>query len=226
MASCVCFGEAIEIPMLQSLEEFRAWARSDDFPTNARIDYIAGRIEVEMSPEGIIRHGVLKGELYRVLGNRVKRQGSGLLLVDRSRLCHDTAGLSVEPDVLFVSHESLNKGRARLVPMANDEEEFIEINGAADLVVEVVSTHSVRKDTVLLPATYYASGVTEFWMVDARGEELVFQIHRRGSEHFEPMACDQHGFQFSAVMKCAYRLERQRNQYGHWTYDLLEDEAT
>jgi Uma2 family endonuclease len=169
---------------------------------------------------------VLKGELYRVLSNRVKRRGSGLLLVDRSRLCHDDAGLSAEPDVLFVSHDTLNKGRARLVPMANDEEEFIEINGSADLVVEVVSTHSVRKDTVLLPETYYASGVTEFWLVDARGDELVFQIQRRGKQGFVPMQCDKHGFQFSAVMNCAYRLERQRNQYGHWTYDLLEDEAT
>src|SRR6266511_1101783 len=41
----------IEIPVIRDLADFRRWALSDAFPQRGRIDYIAGRIEVDMSPE-------------------------------------------------------------------------------------------------------------------------------------------------------------------------------
>jgi hypothetical protein len=53
MASSVIFEERVEIPYFHSLAEFRAWALSDDFPERGRIDYIDGRIEVDMSPENL-----------------------------------------------------------------------------------------------------------------------------------------------------------------------------
>jgi len=43
--------EQIEIPTIHNLAEFRRWALSEDFPERGRIDYIAGKIEVDMSPE-------------------------------------------------------------------------------------------------------------------------------------------------------------------------------
>jgi hypothetical protein len=58
---------SLEIPLVQSLGAFRAWASSDDFPERGRIDYINGRIEVDMSPEELYCHGAIKIELIRVL---------------------------------------------------------------------------------------------------------------------------------------------------------------
>ncbi|OHB83603.1 MAG: hypothetical protein A2V98_16150 [Planctomycetes bacterium RBG_16_64_12] len=50
MATTVVFEERVEIPLnLRSLADFRRWATSDDFPERGRIDYVAGRIEVDMS---------------------------------------------------------------------------------------------------------------------------------------------------------------------------------
>ncbi len=64
MAASVVFEEQLEIPLnLQTLEDFRQWALSDSFPDRGRIDFIAGRIEVDMSPEEIYCHGTLKTEL-------------------------------------------------------------------------------------------------------------------------------------------------------------------
>ena len=57
MASSVIFEERVEIPYFHSLAEFRAWALSDDFPERGRIDYIGGRIEVDLSPENLFFHG-------------------------------------------------------------------------------------------------------------------------------------------------------------------------
>jgi hypothetical protein len=49
MATAVIFEEQGEIPLVQSLADFRKWATSDEFPEHVRIDYLAGRIEVDMS---------------------------------------------------------------------------------------------------------------------------------------------------------------------------------
>lgn len=54
----VLFEEQVEVPLsIQTLEDFRRWALSDDFPERGRIDYIDGRIEVDMSPEDMFTHG-------------------------------------------------------------------------------------------------------------------------------------------------------------------------
>ncbi len=63
MASSVVFEDRIEIPYFRSLAEFRQWASSDDFPEQGRIDYIRGRIEVDMSPENVFFHGSVKTEV-------------------------------------------------------------------------------------------------------------------------------------------------------------------
>ena len=67
MAATVMFEEQVEVPLnLQSLEDFRRWALSSAFPERGRIDFLAGRIEVDMSPEDLFTHGTLKGEIYQI----------------------------------------------------------------------------------------------------------------------------------------------------------------
>ena len=105
MANCVIFEERIEIPYFRSLAEFRAWATSEECPEEGRIDYIAGRIEVDMSPEEFFCHGTLKSELVTVLNQKVRTQRMGYLLTDSTRVSCPEADLSVEPDVVFISEE-------------------------------------------------------------------------------------------------------------------------
>lgn len=50
------------------------------------------------------------------------------------------------------------------------------IDGASDLVVEIVNDSSVAKDTRRLPERYATAGVPELWLVDARGEAVDFGI--------------------------------------------------
>jgi len=222
MATTIRFEDSVEIPLnIRSLADFRRWATSDAFPEQGRIDYVAGSIEVDMSPEDLHTHGKLKTELVAVLWQRIKQNQLGELYTDRARVSCPDAELSVEPDLVFVSNTSLDTGRVRLVPKSGGlPDRYIELEGPPDLVVEIVSDASVGKDTERLPAAYFRTGVEEFWLIDARPPELLFRIHRRGPTAFEPVAPDPDGYQHSAVLACPYRLDRTRNPQGRLTFDL------
>ena len=55
---------------------------------------------------------------------------------------------------------------------------FKEFEGTPDMVLEVVSATSVRKDTEILRDLYWRAGIQEYWLVDARGDEPLFSILR------------------------------------------------
>jgi Uma2 family endonuclease len=124
--------------------------------------------------------------------------------------------------------QSLETDRVRLVAKASGERDrYIELQGAPDLVVEIVSESSVTKDTQRLPYAYWRAGIPEFWLADARGSELVFRIHRPGPAGYEPAASDAEGFQYSATFNTSFRLSRHRHpRTGHWAYDLQRKPLT
>jgi Uma2 family endonuclease len=125
--------------------------------------------------------------------------------------------------VVFVSEASLNLGRVRLIPRAGGgPDRFLELEGSPDLIVEIVSDSSVVKDTQRLPQAYYAAGVAEFWLLDARASDLLFRIHRRGATAYEPADRDPEGYQYSTVLAAWYRLDRSRNEFGRICFDLRE----
>lgn len=224
MATSILLEEQLEIPLdLRSLADFRRWALSETFPERSRIDYLAGRIEVDMSPEDFFCHGTLKTEMVRVLSQRIKRQGLGYLVVDQTRVSSVEADFSVEPDVVFLSHEALAQGRVRLVPKAGGEPgRYVEVEGAPDLIVEIVSDRSVQKDTRRLPTAYFQAGVQEFWLADARKPEVLLAIHTRGTDGFRTVEQDAEGYQASAVFGCRFRLEASCDAHGHRSFDLLD----
>jgi Uma2 family endonuclease len=225
MASSVIFEERVEIPYFRSLAEFRAWALSDDFPQRGRIDYIGGRIEVDMSPENVFFHGSVKTEVVGALAAIVKSAG-GYLFSDCTRVSSPDADLSAEPDIVYLSDDALDGGRVRLVPSASGEpDSFVELEGAPDLVVEIVSDSSVAKDTKRLPPAYWRAGIAEYWLIDVRGERLVFRIHAGGTDGYEPMLMDADGFQRSEAFDCRFRLDRRRNARGRWVFDLQSREC-
>ena len=221
MASSVIFEERFEIPYCGSLAEFRAWALSDAFPERGRIDYIGGRIEVDMSPENLFFHGSIKTEVVGELRDVVRSAGGGYLFSDRTRVSSPEADLSAEPDVVYLSAETIDSGRVRLVPSAGGEaDSYVELEGAPDLVVEIVSDSSVAKDTKRLPISYWRAGIAEYWLVDARRERLLFRIHARGADGYESAPLDGEGFQLSAVFDRRFRLKRRRDARGRWVFDL------
>lgn len=67
-----------------------------------------------------------------------------------------------EPDIFFVKTENLDR----------ISEQFCD--GAADLVIEVISPESVTRDTVDKFDEYEAAGVKEYWIIDYRRRTAIF----------------------------------------------------
>jgi hypothetical protein len=135
MATSIALNEDFEVPFVGSLTEFRQWALSEDFPDRGRIDYLTGRIEVDMTPEDYYSHGALKVEVIGVLRDIVKAGDLGDLRSDRTRVSNTEADLSAEPDLVFVSHETFEGGRAQLTAKVTGEaDRYVEVVGSPDAV--------------------------------------------------------------------------------------------
>lgn len=62
--------------------------------------------------------------------------------------------------------------------------------------------------TKRLPKAYFESGVEEYWIADARGDELIFAIYQRGDDQFELAESSADGFQKSNLMNAWFQLTR------------------
>lgn len=204
------------------LEAFRRWAYSRDFPERGRIDYLAGEIEVAMSPEDLYTHGAVKTSLTTTLHRLVAEADRGTVFVDRTRVSSPRADLSAEPDVVVALDESFDQGRLREIPSAGGQPgRYIELEGAPDLVVEIVSDSSTGKDTRRLPPLYARAGIPELWLVDARGDKLSFKVQTLEDGSYLEIEPDAGGWRRSPVLGLTVRLSRKMTRRSRWRY-LLE----
>jgi Uma2 family endonuclease len=202
-----------------TLAGFRAWATSDDFPQHIRAAFINGEIFIEMSNEEMETHVAVKTEVSRVLSTLVRELKLGKFYVDGVLISNEGASLSNNPDACFFRHESIQSGRIRLIPRQGEQGQYVEAEGAPDWVLEVVSQSSVTKDTEQLRRAYHRTGIPEYWLIDARGADITFQVlnHRKNGYAATPA---RHGWLRSQVFDRAFRLERQHDVSGLWEYTL------
>jgi Uma2 family endonuclease len=220
--AAVIFEEDFQIPAeVFSLRRFRRWSQGERFPEQGRIDYLDGLVEVDLSPEDLYTHGVVKTAVAAELHARIVKTGRGNVFVDKTRIVSPSAALSAEPDVLVVLWESLREGRAREVPAAGGEPgRFIEFEGAVDLIVEIVSDRSVRKDRERLPRLYATAKIPELWTVDARGSVLQFEIRVLSASGYEVQTADAEGWALSPLLGQRCRLVRRLTELSRWAYEL------
>jgi Uma2 family endonuclease len=122
-----------------------------------RHELLAGEHHVSPSPS--LRHQVISLNLAVALRAFVRQRGLGLVLAapfDVVFTSHDV----VAPDLLYVS-----AGRRAILSDAN-------VAGAPDLVVEILSSWSRRRDEVLKRDLYDRAGVGEYWLVDPEAESV------------------------------------------------------
>jgi len=147
----------------------------DDYcllPNNGRrYEIIDGELFVTPSPRRAHQNVVTQLSYYLV--EFVKREGGGRVYVapfDVVFSFHDV----VEPDILYVAKE-----RASVVTEKN-------VQGAPDLVVEVLSETTAEIDRTTKLKLYARYGVQEYWLVDP--EQCTAEIYRREARGFERVA--------------------------------------
>jgi Uma2 family endonuclease len=142
------------------------------FPDDGkRREIIDGELFVTPSP--FTRHQQIVGNLYWLIRSFLEEHPVGhvyLAPLDVVFTKYDV----VEPDLLFVSNE-----RREVITVKN-------LQGAPDLVIEVLSEGTRRTDEIRKRRLYDERGVAEYWIVDPEVETV--KVYRRGGEAFARVA--------------------------------------
>jgi Uma2 family endonuclease len=216
-ASSAGNGAILRIPpQAHTQAEFRRWALSDEVPEKLPLAFINGEVFIDMSKEEIQTHALVK----TVVGGRFFQINEeidfGHVFINGVFVSNVAANVSNNPDLVAISYRSLKVGRVRYIER---QERVLEIEGSPDLTVEIVSDSSVVKDTRDLRQAYYRAGIREYWLIDARGDDILFEIlHWRKSGYVA--ASIQSGWQKSRVLRNSFRLTRKRDRAGAWKYRL------
>lgn len=205
-----------------SLEGFCEWTQSPDFPEQGSISYIAGEVLIDMSPERGETHNKIKTKIVSTLDRYTTELKLGVLYGDGMRLVNKQANLSTEPDAMFATRETLKNGRFK--GDGATLQESVDLIGTPDWVLEVVSPSSIRKDKKLLPERYFTAGITEYWLIDALGDEIEFTLYMPGEKSYvrsEPY----NGWAYSPVFDREFQLTREYDEDEGWRYTLNIREA-
>ena len=215
-------GEVVIPSWVNDLESFRRWSDDDDFPEKGRIAYLRGEVWVDMSKEQLFTHNQVKTVISRVLSGLVDAGGTGLFFSDGVFVSNQEADISNQADATFVSLASLDRGRVRVVE--GKKRGYVELEGTPDMVLEVVSDSSVKKDTATLHDAYAAAGIREYWLVDARKEPLRFDFLRLSRGAYAAARKNREGWARSEVFGRWFRLRRQEGPDGFPEF-VLESRA-
>jgi Uma2 family endonuclease len=207
----VFVAEGIRVPgWVVDLETYRQWARSEDYPKSGLASFLDGAIFVDPTMEELFTHNQVKGAYAYAVMSVLGPTPSGMYVHDRMLLTNQAANLSTEPDGLFFFWTTIQSERLRMIEGADGN---TELSGTPDMILEIVSKYSVRKDTIVLRELYWKAKIPEFWLVDARGTEPRFEILRRAeSEYVAVEAVD--GWLPSANFGRQFRLVKQTNPLG------------
>jgi Uma2 family endonuclease len=214
IAMTIILDEKVRIPPLRDLAAFRRWARSEAFPDRGHFSWLDGELWVDTTMERV-NHNQAKNAITTALTVLAHSQRLGRIFADRMLLSCEEAGLSTEPDALFVGHEALTSGLVRLV----DGDESLEVEGTPDMVLEVVSATSVHKDTEVLRDLYWRANIPEYWLVDPRKDPATFEVLRHTKRGYVATR-SQAGWLKSAVFGTAFRLVQGVDPHGVTEFNL------
>jgi Uma2 family endonuclease len=132
------------------------WTYEDwlNFPNDGwKYEIIDGVLH--MSPPPLILHQDVSGELFARMRTRARQKKLGKVLEAPCGVRLPGQTVPVEPDILFVK-------RSRLQIVG---ERYVE--GAPDLIVEILSPSNATYDLETKFDLYQRSGVREYWIVNA-----------------------------------------------------------
>ncbi len=137
-------------------------------PDDERYELLNGELIMSPSPKEI--HQYISGNLYFVLGAFVRERSLGRGYFSPFDVVLSDTNV-VQPDLLFVSTE-----RAAIITADN-------VQGAPDLVVEILSPATAERDRTIKLDLYAQHGVKEYWIVDP--DDKTITVLMRGESRFE-----------------------------------------
>jgi len=133
-----------------------------------RYELLNGELVMVPSPKKI--HQSISGILHLMVGTFVRDRGLGKVYFSPFDVVLSDSDV-VQPDLLFVSNE-----RIGIVTADN-------VQGAPDLVVEILSPATAERDRTLKLDLYARRGVQEYWIVDPDAKTI--RVLLRGECSFD-----------------------------------------
>jgi Uma2 family endonuclease len=158
-----------------SLEEFRQWLEERSPSDRNRYELLDGAIL--MTPPSRFPHSAVAVRIVVAL-DRHARSTDGGLVQESSANFELPAGDLLEPDVTYISATRLAAG-----PKPERNRDLLVV---PDLVVEVLSPSTARRDRTDKKSAYERAGVDEYWLVDTQRCELLIFM-REGATFGEPV---------------------------------------
>jgi len=124
-----------------------------------------------MTPPATWPHGSIGSRLNHILNDHVGKNDLGIVL-DSSTGYELPSGDTIEPDVSYISANRLAAGPT---PQTG---QFIRI--VPNLVVEILSPSTTKRDQTEKKDIYERNGVDEYWIVDPRSKAVtVFHLREQ-----------------------------------------------
>jgi Uma2 family endonuclease len=140
------------------------------FPDDGRRhELINGEHYVTPSPNR--KHQKISGNLFLLIGTWLEEHPIGQIYYAPFDVVFSMFDV-VEPDLLYMSNERA----AQVLTDAN-------VKGAPEIVIEIGSKGTRKRDETIKRRLYERSGVSEYWVVDP--EIDVVRVYRRGAAGFE-----------------------------------------
>ncbi len=139
-------------------------------PESERERYELYEGELGMVPSPNVRHQFVLGNLIDLLRKFTRRNNLGTIFFAPLDVILDKHTV-LQPDILFVTKE-----RSEIIAEEG-------IRGAPDLVIEITSEATAKRDRTYKKALYARYGVKEYWLVDPAAETVeVFILKESGYE--------------------------------------------
>jgi Uma2 family endonuclease len=140
------------------------------FPDDGmRHELIDGEHYVTPSPNR--KHQKVSGNLYLLIASWLEEHPIGQVYYAPFDVVFSTFDV-VEPDLLYISNERATE----VLTQAN-------VQGAPEIVIEIGSPGTRKRDETIKRRLYERTGVSEYWIVDP--EIDVVRVYRRGAEDFD-----------------------------------------
>jgi len=162
-------------------EEFRQWAGEDTCA-----EWVDGEVILPTPPKR--QHQGIVYFLTTLFGLYVELTGQGEVIAAPFETFLPSRPASREPDIIVVLGENLQR---------LSEERF---TGAPDLVVEVVSEDSVRRDRMEKFLEYEREGVREYWLIDSRPAHAGVEVFTLEQGSFVPLVPNEEDWLESRVL--------------------------
>ena len=147
-------------------KRFKGWVENRPTRDINRYELASGKIV--LTPPAAWEHAKIEAKVIRILEDFVSKHNLGTVF-GSSAGYELPSGDTLEPDASFISRERWSKGPE---PRRG---QFLKI--APNLVVEILSPATARRDRIEKKRVYEANGVDEYWLVDPHRREItVFHL--------------------------------------------------